>query len=323
MDQHVATQSTGESQINQINLWMRQQPWYIEFFRSKGLNPNQVKLTDQQRNELTMIATRNGVQLGDRMKIDSAGNVNQMGGFAGMPTWAKVAIGAAPVAGAMLIPGVREATINSLGSVFGTGGGTGAASGAGTATSTGIPTIGSTALTTGMGYGPPSLAGTSALTGVATSVPTLASTSLTSGLGYNPTSLAGTSPLGGEAALPTIPSRPIGNGSGQDPASLAGTSAIPPIVGRSVLDNSGRLGDSLTDRATDTGIEALLRMLPGLAGILPALMANGESEADKALKQKQLDLLALQEGRIKEQAPLFSDVQHMTRAMLPIFGRTS
>ena len=131
------TQRTSEHDLNQINLQMRQQPWYQQWFAANGLNPNRVKLNDRQRQELTALAGRNGMRLGDRMKVDEAGNINQRGGFAGMPTWAKVAIGAAPVAASMLIPGVREATVSQLGSIFGAGGGGGATGGGAVESATG------------------------------------------------------------------------------------------------------------------------------------------------------------------------------------------
>lgn len=127
----LATQGTSEYDINQLNLAMRQTDWYQNWFRSKGLNPNQVKLNDRQRAELTAVAAQNGYQLGDRMKIDEAGNVNQRGGFSGMPTWAKIAISAAPVAGSMLIPGVREAVVSNIGGLFGGGASTATTGGTG------------------------------------------------------------------------------------------------------------------------------------------------------------------------------------------------
>jgi hypothetical protein len=118
-----ADQSTGEGQINEINAWMRSQSWYIDWFRMRGLNPNQVRLTDQQRHELASLAQQHGVQLGDRMKIDEAGNVNQMGGFAGMPTWGKALIAAAPIAATA---GFGAAGMGPMAGIFGGGGGVGA-----------------------------------------------------------------------------------------------------------------------------------------------------------------------------------------------------
>ncbi len=191
-----ATQKTSEFELNKMNEEMRSQPWYQQWFQSKGLNPNKVKLDGRQRQELAQLAARNGFTIGDRMKVDEAGNFNQMGGYAGMPTAAKIAIGAAPIAGAMLIPGVREATIGQLGSIFGAGGGGGvgaggtgaglnaaAAGGASHAAggglmmgagafpttaslTAGLPTIGSTALTTGMGSAPSIAGAGSAIAGV-------------------------------------------------------------------------------------------------------------------------------------------------------------
>lgn len=81
-----------------MNLLMRQQPWYQDWFKAQGLNQDKVKLNDSQRNSLTALAAQNGLTLDKRMKLDEAGNVNQKGGFAGMPTWAKVALAAAPAA---------------------------------------------------------------------------------------------------------------------------------------------------------------------------------------------------------------------------------
>lgn len=116
-----ATQQTSEQDLNQLNTTLKQQPWYQQFFKERGLDMNRVHLNNQQKDALTNLAGQNGFALGDRMKFDEAGNMNQKGGFAGMPTWAKIALSAAPVAGSMLIPGVREATLGHLGSVFGAG----------------------------------------------------------------------------------------------------------------------------------------------------------------------------------------------------------
>lgn len=144
-DKAKATQQMSEEDLNKVNIHLREQPWYQEWFRSRGLNPNQVKLSEQQRSELSNLAARNGFELGDRMKFDEAGNMNQKGGFAGMPTWAKVAIAAAPVAGAMLIPGAREATLGNLGGIFGGGATSTVAPAATTAATTGATTAATTA----------------------------------------------------------------------------------------------------------------------------------------------------------------------------------
>jgi len=114
-------QGTSEADLNQVNLQMRSQPWYQQWFRAKGLDPNRVRLTEQQRQELTQLAAANGVELGDRMKFDEAGNVNQMGGFAGMPTWAKIALASAAVAGTGGALGA--AGVGPMAGMFGGGGG--------------------------------------------------------------------------------------------------------------------------------------------------------------------------------------------------------
>lgn len=86
------------AQRNALNVQLRQQPWYQAWFRAKGLNPNQVKLTDAQRKELAQVASANGMPIPDHTLIDQAGNVNIQHGFAGLPTWAKIAIGAGAAA---------------------------------------------------------------------------------------------------------------------------------------------------------------------------------------------------------------------------------
>lgn len=113
------TQKTSESDLNQMNAWLKTQPWYQDYFTQRGLNMNNVRLSDGQIRELTQIAAQNGVDLGDRMKFDKAGNMNQMGGFAGMPTWAKVAIAAAPVAATA---GFGAAGMGPMAGMFGGGG---------------------------------------------------------------------------------------------------------------------------------------------------------------------------------------------------------
>src|SRR5690242_4239426 len=112
-----ASQRTSEAQLNQLNYQMRQEPWYQAWFAQRGLNPNQVKLNERQRQDLARTAAAHGYTLGDRMKIDAAGNLNQQGGYAGLPTWGKIATAAAPVAAATMfgVPGVFPGLFTSGG----------------------------------------------------------------------------------------------------------------------------------------------------------------------------------------------------------------
>lgn len=116
-----------DNDINQFNLQMRAQPWYQQWFAERGLNPNQVKLNDRQQEELKRtIEQRAGFKFPGDMKIDPAGNLNEKGGWAGLPTWAKVAI----------IGGAAVATGGALGAFGGAGGAT---SGGAAATTAGAP----------------------------------------------------------------------------------------------------------------------------------------------------------------------------------------
>jgi len=120
-----------DTDINAFNLNIRQTPWYQEWFQQRGLNPNQVKLNDRQRNELkALVEQQAGVQLPGDMKIDPAGNLNEKGGWAGLPTGVKIAIIGAAAVGTMGAAGVFG---GAAGAASGAAGGTSAATGAGAA----------------------------------------------------------------------------------------------------------------------------------------------------------------------------------------------
>lgn len=205
------SRKTSDAQVNEFNAWMRSQPWYKEFFSKRGLNPNKVSLSRGEQGALESLLRFNGVPLPDGMHIDQAGNVNQ-----------KNTLGRNLITGAAIGGGALTGLgLAGIGPLSGLGGGA-AASGAagGAAAGGGIPTLGSTAIGTGMGVGPASLAGTSSIpsamaaTATAGSIPTLASRAIGSGMGTDPASIGS----GSINSIPTIPSRQIGNGMGTDPS---------------------------------------------------------------------------------------------------------
>lgn len=105
--------------INDYNRQMRSQPWYQDWFAQRGLNPNSVKLTKDQRKELESQIVAHGAPAAmfNDLMIDPAGNLNHEHGFASQPTWLKaLEIGGAAAVGAIAAPG-------SVGSLFGLGGG--------------------------------------------------------------------------------------------------------------------------------------------------------------------------------------------------------
>jgi hypothetical protein len=90
----------NDTSINEFNLKIRTSPWYQEWFRAKGLNPNKVQLTKDQRNELKAVVEQNtDFKFPGDMKIDPAGNLNEKGGWAGLPTGVKLALIAAAAVG--------------------------------------------------------------------------------------------------------------------------------------------------------------------------------------------------------------------------------
>lgn len=141
----VPTRRTSEADLNRYNVYLRSLPWYQQFFTQRGLDANRVRLSRGQQSELERLMSRNGMRVPSGMHIDQAGNLNQKNRLA-----RNVGIGAAVTGGALTGFGLA---------------GLGPLSGLGGAAATGIPTLASTPIGTGLGFGPASLAGTSALGG--------------------------------------------------------------------------------------------------------------------------------------------------------------
>lgn len=135
----------GADAINSFNLQMRQQPWYQDWFRSQGLDPNRAKLSKQQRQQLEQVVLAHGAPSGlfQDMEIDPAGNLNNEHGFASQPTWLK----ALEIGGAVAAGGYGASA--ALGG--GTAGGGAAAGGGGAAAGGGIPSGASAAALGGGG----------------------------------------------------------------------------------------------------------------------------------------------------------------------------
>ena len=126
MADYAVTENSSKEAVNAANQKMRSQPWYQQWFQSKGLDPNHVKLSDTQRKELAVVAAQNGMPLGNGEMIDPAGNFHTQTGFAGWPTWAKIAAAAVTVGGAAI---AAPAIAGVIGGIGGGGGGTAATSG--------------------------------------------------------------------------------------------------------------------------------------------------------------------------------------------------
>ena len=69
-----------EAQINEVNYWMRQQPWYRALLDQWGQNDQTgVKLSKAQRDQLMGLARQNGIDVTNDTEIDPAGNLNPKG----------------------------------------------------------------------------------------------------------------------------------------------------------------------------------------------------------------------------------------------------
>jgi len=87
------------------------------------------------------------------------------------------------------------------------------------------------------------------------------------------------------------------------------------VVGGGNIDWQKLLGP-----ATSGGVD-LVKLLTGLAPLIPALMKPGQSDATQALTSQQNDLLKLQTQRMKDQDPLFQSTLRGYQAMLPTFAK--
>jgi hypothetical protein len=146
------TDKSTKEVINQFNLEMRGQPWYQKYFSDRGLDPNHVKLSKPQREEIEQLALQNGAPKDafDDMMIDPAGNMNTEHGFASLPTWAKIAIGSgAVVGGYFAAPALAGAVTGGGGAAPGAVAAGGTTAGVGGTTATIAGTTGSALSTYG------------------------------------------------------------------------------------------------------------------------------------------------------------------------------
>lgn len=110
------TRKTSEDALNQFNIWMRSQPWFVEFHKQKGLNPSgngNRKLSRDEQSQLESLMKANGVQLPDGMHIDSGGSLNQKNRLG-----RNVAIGAGLTAATLATMGA--AGVGPMAGMFGT-----------------------------------------------------------------------------------------------------------------------------------------------------------------------------------------------------------
>lgn len=69
-----------EATIDQVNIWMRSQPWYHDLLQSWGQDPNNVHLSKQQSQEIIKHAQGQGVVVDEgNMEVDPSGNFNPKG----------------------------------------------------------------------------------------------------------------------------------------------------------------------------------------------------------------------------------------------------
>jgi len=302
---------SSKASINDFNRWMREQPWYQQFFAQRGLDPNHVKLSKGQRQQLEQVALRQGglpPKAFDDMMIDPAGNLNTEHGFASQPTWLKVLeIGAAGTAAAF-------GGAAALGGLSGSGGAGGAgaagatAGGSGAAASS-LPVLASTAYGGAAAAGP-TIAGASTIGGVvgglgagtaaAAGLPTLASTAYPGAASAGP-SITGASTVGGTvgaAGIPTLAST-------QYPGAA---SAGPSIDGATTLANGVTQGVDWGG-LVNKGIDAATSAIPAIQGLTDKKAPGSSPEAQA--------LIDAQRARMEQANPLYESVLRLAMNRLP------
>lgn len=181
----------NSADINTVNQWMRQQPWYQALLKSFGQDPNNVHLNDSQKQAVIKAAQANGIVVDEG---HNGQDVDDSGNFEAKSSLGKnILIGAA--IGGLALTGLGAAGIGPLAGVLGAGeaaGGAAAAGGAEAAADTGVlastalPATG--ALATGAaasGAVPAALAGGAGAAGAtygAAAIPGVAGSSLTGDL---------------------------------------------------------------------------------------------------------------------------------------------
>jgi len=286
------SRSSGPDQINQFNAWLKQQPWYQDFFASIGQDMNRVQLSRGQQAQLEAVLKQNGVPLGEGVHIDNAGNLNEKNRLV-----KNVGIGAGLTAATLATMGAAGA--GPIAGMFGGGGGGVGAGGLGSG-------MGAAQAGAAAHAGSPLLMGSGALmpigagAGAAASLPTLASTPIGTGMGTSP-SIFG----------------PGASGGGLGPAAAAGAASGASSVGRGY---GGKIADALGDGGGGLGDSAIRAALSALAGLPAALGNHGPSDEERGYQAQATRLLGQQEQRTQYQNPLYEAVTKMAYGLLPNMG---
>lgn len=150
--------------LNTVNSWMRTQPWYQNYLKSQGIDPNNVHLNDGQKQQIVKLAQANGVVVDEGhngQQVDDSGNFqakSNLGrniligaGVAGLALTGLGAAGIGPLSG--LLAGGEAAGAGGAAAAEGAGAASAGAAGAtaagegGLLASTALPATG--ALATG------------------------------------------------------------------------------------------------------------------------------------------------------------------------------
>lgn len=279
----VPTRKTDEGQLNEFNAWLKTQPWYQQFFASRGLDMNRVKLSRGEQSQLESLMAQQGVSVPSGMHIDQAGNLNQKNRLVRNTAIAAGAAAGAYFGGPALIGALSQGG-SGVGAA-GLGSGMNAAT-AGAAAHAGSPLLMGSGALTGIGAG------------AAGSVPTLASHGLFSG--------------GASSAIGSTPSLAGSTAQG------AGSMGMGSVLGGTGLGS--RFANGAKDALGEGGDDApawLKAAMAGMAGLPGVLGNNGPGSEENELIAQAKRLLAQQEARTQYADPLYKATMQMAYGLLP------
>jgi hypothetical protein len=259
-----------EATIDQVNIWMRGQPWYQEQMRQWGQDPGHPNLAKSQSEQILRMAQAQGVKVDQgNMEVDDHGNFNPVGHKL-RNTLIVAGIAAAGIAAPYIIPAIA-----------GAGGGGSAAAGLSAVEGGGF----------GIGSGTVAALGTGAMAGVPVAAGTTAAGLTTAGLtaGLGPSTGAN---IAGTAAVANSAPAGIAAGGGM----TAGGGTLANMASRFV--NNGGLSDvagAIGRANTAAGNNRLNQQ--GLT-----MQANRDNIAGTRSYETMLQERAAQEAALRKQA---------------------
>jgi len=294
--------NASEATIDQVNQWMRSTPWYQALLKSWGQDPNNVHLSDAQKQQVIKAAQANGVVVDEgKQEIDDSGNFRNQGH---------------KLRNTLIVAGLAAATIATMGAAGAFSGAAAGAMGAGEGAAAAGTTAGTLAGIEGGAYGIG--AGTVGALGTgamgATALPALGAVGAAGATGATLAGVEGGAYGLGDSALAgmgtgAMGTVPVGAGAGATGAfdaagNFIGDTTYSTSDGSSMLSRVGRManqargiGDAIGSATTAAGQNRLDQEHA-------ALTANGQNIQGQSAFENEMLNRALLEDRQRKEARL-------------------